>query len=333
MKDWWLKIGCFLTGYNYQIVSRSSEITAKTVKRYTSAMLIVMILWAFIGYSFTERYLDGGIIGSIVGGLLFVIIIIQVERQIILAVHKNNWLYFFRGTLALIMALIGSLIIDQIIFKQDIELEKISFAREKAAEEFDSTKKEIEDKVVGLSELIQEKNEERVALIKEVSANPNTVFLESSQQNIPVQEEYIDSAGMARTRTVMRTMRTQTRKSRPNDGFGRLEVIQNEIQRSRDSLDRNQSSLITLRQSLQKKFESTDGFLDELRIMQRLVSKSGVAFVVWLLWILFLLGLELFILVSKRGEKSNDYDETIKHQMDFQLRRLALMSKVGERAS
>ena len=60
MKNWWIRFGCFLTGYNYSIVRNSSEVAAKTVKRYTSAMLIVCILWAFIGYCFTRRYLHGG---------------------------------------------------------------------------------------------------------------------------------------------------------------------------------------------------------------------------------------------------------------------------------
>jgi hypothetical protein len=37
MNNWWLKFGCFLTGYNYNILDASSEISAKAVKRYTSA--------------------------------------------------------------------------------------------------------------------------------------------------------------------------------------------------------------------------------------------------------------------------------------------------------
>ena len=49
--------------------------------------------------------------------------------------------------------------------------------------------------------------------------------------------------------------------------------------------------------------------------MFTIISESGVALGVWLLWICFLLGIELFILVSKIGETPNDYDGTIKHQI------------------
>ena len=69
MKNWWIRFGCFLTGYNYNIVRNSSEVAAKALKRYTSAMVIVCILWAFIGYVFTDRYLHGGKWGSIAGSI------------------------------------------------------------------------------------------------------------------------------------------------------------------------------------------------------------------------------------------------------------------------
>lgn len=67
MKNWWIKFGCFLTGYNYGIVRSSSEVSSKAVKKYTSAMLIVCILWSFVGFMFTQRYLRGNSWGSVVG--------------------------------------------------------------------------------------------------------------------------------------------------------------------------------------------------------------------------------------------------------------------------
>jgi len=127
MKNWWIRFGCFLTGYNYGIVRNSSEVSAKAVKRYTSALMIVCILWSFIGYSFINRYVHGGTWGSLIGASLFVIIIIQIERQIILSINPTKWLYIFRGVIAIMMAIIGAIIIDQIIFKEDIDLEKITF--------------------------------------------------------------------------------------------------------------------------------------------------------------------------------------------------------------
>ena len=74
MKTWWIQFGCFLTGYNYDIVRNSSEVAAKMVKRYTAALLIVGILWCFIGYCFTDRYIHGGTFMSVIGALIFVMV-------------------------------------------------------------------------------------------------------------------------------------------------------------------------------------------------------------------------------------------------------------------
>src|SRR5690606_11539382 len=113
MRERWLKVGCFLTGYNYAILKHCGEISKKTVKRYTAAMTIMCILWGLIGYSFANRYLHASVETSLACSLLFVIVIIQIERQIIMQTHKNNFLQILRGVIAVMMAIIGSTIIDQ----------------------------------------------------------------------------------------------------------------------------------------------------------------------------------------------------------------------------
>src|SRR5690606_21961417 len=110
-RNLWIKFGCFLTGYNYPIVMASSEVAVKAVKRYTSALIIVSIIWAFVGFTFTNRYLHASTWGSVAGAVIMVIIIVQVERQIILSVTPSKWLYIFRGLIAIMMAILGAIII------------------------------------------------------------------------------------------------------------------------------------------------------------------------------------------------------------------------------
>jgi len=117
MENKWIQFGCFLTGYKYEILKGCSEISHRAVKRYTAALIIICTLWAFIGYSFTDKYLKAAWYFSIAGAMLFVLIILQVERQIILSDSKGKGKYWLRAAIALIMAVIGSVIIDQIIFR------------------------------------------------------------------------------------------------------------------------------------------------------------------------------------------------------------------------
>ena len=83
MRTWWIRFGCFLTGYNYDIMKNSSEASAKSVKKYTSAILIVSIIWGFIGYSFANRYLHLDTKGSIVGAIIMIFIVIIVINTFI----------------------------------------------------------------------------------------------------------------------------------------------------------------------------------------------------------------------------------------------------------
>ena len=53
---WWIKFGCFLTGWNSSILSQCSEASFKHLKKYTAALLILIIIWVFTGYCFAERY-------------------------------------------------------------------------------------------------------------------------------------------------------------------------------------------------------------------------------------------------------------------------------------
>jgi hypothetical protein len=54
-----------------------------------------------------------------------IIIVIQIERQIILSVGKNKLVPLFRVAIEVVMAVIGSVIIDQIIFREDVEKVRI----------------------------------------------------------------------------------------------------------------------------------------------------------------------------------------------------------------
>src|SRR5690606_22862162 len=124
MKDWWLKFGCFLTGFNYKLIKNSSEQSSKNVRKYTSAMLLIVLVWFFIGYSFATRYLHLELGGGLIGGFIMCFVIVQIERIIILSTKVSTWSSLFRVLLALVMSILGAFIMDQITFKDDIELRK-----------------------------------------------------------------------------------------------------------------------------------------------------------------------------------------------------------------
>jgi hypothetical protein len=332
MSKSWIRVGCFLTGYNYAILSASSEMAVKSVKRYTSAILIVCILWTFIGYSFTERYLFGTPIQAATGAVLMILIVVQIERQIILSVHPSKALLIARGVIAVLMATIGSIIIDQIIFKQDIELEKITYIQERVNATLPGKTEELRNQVAAIDTAIRKKEAERTAIIDEVTRTP--FIKNTSTQVIPskVQTTTTDSMGRPITSEKIVNSTSIITTNIPNPKQTLIAPIDKTITELRKAKNERESSLLNVRPQLESKIESKVGFLDELKVMVLLISKSWVALAVWIIWFLFLFSLEILVLIGKMTDQQNDYEKTILHQMSLQIKKLELLATLSTKS-
>jgi len=325
MKNWWIRFGCFLTGFNYRIVRNSSEVTAKAVKRYTSSILIVCTIWSFIGYFFTDRYLHGGMIGSFAGGAIFVIIVIQIERQIILSVNPGKWLYIFRGMIAMTMAILGAIIVDQVIFKEDIELEKITFIEERIKKALPPKTEELNSQIAKLDTAIDKKENERLSLIEDVGNHPTSIVYSTQSTTKIEKRTTTDTSGkqLITENTVPVNITVKSNVINPKAAL--IAPIEENIKNLRIQKAEKEAAVLNIRPQLEKEISAKTGFLDELKVMYALISDSGVALMVWLIWFFFLLGLEMLVVISKANEKENDYEKTIKHHMELQKRKLDLM--------
>lgn len=327
MGKYWIKFGCFLTGYNYYIVRSSSEVAAKAVKRYTSAILMVSLLWAFVGYTFTERYLEGSTWACVAGAAIAVFIIVQIERQIILVVQPSFGLMLSRALIAIMMALIGAVIIDQIIFKQDIELEKITFIEERVKKALPPKTAELRAQIAALDTTIASKENERAVLISDVNARP--LIKSTTTQTIPVTVRRTEFDADGRPVTVDRVERhvTASVSNVPNPNQSLIAPLEASITALRADRLQKETALLNVRPALENEIKSKIGFLDELKVMFNLISGSGVALSVWLLWFFFLVGIESLVLISKVTDKKNDYEETVLHHMNLQLKKLRVLEK------
>ena len=327
MKNWWIKFGCFLTGYNYTILAASSEVSAKTVKRYTAAMLIVCILWSFIGFVFTDRYLKTGTLGAFIGAAVLCIIIIQIERQIIMSVYRNWRLYLFRVIIAISMAIIGSIIIDQILFKEDIELGKKLTIDGKVNQILPGREAETKEQINQLGDAIDNKEAERKILTDDISKHPTIKAFSSQFNTVAVPTVVLDSNKNPSTKIKLVKTNSVAVNSIANPKIALVNSIDVQIAGLRLQKAKKDSALLTLRPMTEKELKDNTGFLDELQIMYKIIRGSNIALFVWLLWFLFLTGIEMFIMVSKMGEKQNDYDLTILHHMELQKRKLHLLAQ------
>lgn len=326
MKDWWIKFGCFLTGYKYGILIGCSEIAQRAVKRYTSALIIICILWAFIGYSFVSKYLMGEWYLSLLGAGLFILIILQVERQIIMADAKGKAKYWIRGLIAAIMAIIGSIVIDQIIFREDIAHREVMELNTEVDKLMPSKQAELRRQSAEIDSSISKKETERAALLDEISRHPRipvvTVIIESgSTTTMP-----IDTDKLSNTSPGFFKKTATSTNSIPNPKMAMVPSLDQQIKELRLIKVSQEDRLIKLRTKVEQEASANKGFLFELQLMFRILRDSGPALFVWLLWFLLLFGIEIFIMVNKISHLETDYDACIQHHMDLQKRKLKLMA-------
>jgi len=324
-KNWWLKLGCFFTGQNYNIVLGSSEVAAMKVKQTVSALMIVCIIWGFVGYAFTDRYLKGGTIASLFGALLACLIVIQIERQIIMSINPSKLLVRMRILIACMMAIIGSVIIDQVIFKQDVEKRRISLIDSDVNKIYPVRSEQLRRQTQALDSTIALKEMQRILLTNDLDRNPMIKLYSNNVTPTTESVTVTDSSKNTSIKTKVVNARTTSVTSIPNPKMQMLKPLDIQIQSIRQEKIVKDNALLTLRTSIKEELESKVGFIDELNILMDLIFGSIAAIVVWVIWFIILLGLEMFILAGKIGETTNVYDETLKHQERLLKRKLELL--------
>lgn len=327
MKNAWIRFGCFMTGQNYSILRSCSEAASKAVKKFTAAMLIVCILWFFIGFTFAQRYLSANIAGCLLAAAIAVVIIIQIERQIVLSINPGRLLLIFRGCLAFMMSILGAVIIDQILLAKDIETEKISYISRRVDEILPLKTRELKSQIAALDTSITAKEREKQEYVNEVTAHPVIKYSTSSSQTIPTPVRYTDRLGRDSIVMVSRPSVSISNNAIPNPKINLIAALDSTIADMRRLKTAKENTLLNIRPSLEKEMSEKVGFLDELKVMVQLISGSPVALAFWLLWILFFFFIEMLVLVSKMGDKHSDYEKAVLHHMNLQIWRLDALAK------
>ena len=307
LKDVWVKLGCFLTGYSYTLIRNSSETSRKTVKKFLSAIILVGTVWSAVGYLFAERYFDANRFQAIVAGFLMFILVIQIERQIILTTSLSFWGKASRVLLGLLMAIIGATVIDQIMFKDDVERYKRDNADNVIEERIATQRESLNNRILDVQSVIDNLSEERDILLKEATVRPyiNTYVVNK------VTEKDSSGATLNETRDVV-TNQVE------NPKFQLAASKDEQILKREEQKNDLQNSLATLRaDQLEELMLESDGFLTELEYLFEILRSRGIALAFYLLWFLLLVLIELLVLITKNGTGSTDYERLIQHQSDI----------------
>ena len=71
----WTKFGCFLTGWSYETLSQCSQASRSHLSKYTSALMILILIWSVTLLFCTTLYRSPGM------GLCLGIIVLHYNRS------------------------------------------------------------------------------------------------------------------------------------------------------------------------------------------------------------------------------------------------------------
>lgn len=322
----WNRFKCTLIGFDYELLKDCSVKSKKLVTKYFSAILIIIIIWFFIGHQLVIEYIepDNQILGLLMG-LIFVTIVIMVERQIILSSNLKWYQTLIRFMLGLIMAFIGATIIDAALFKNDIEIRKNLFNKEEVEKRIEFRSVELEKQISSLevekdeksTELtnVEEKIARRGSKIQSFTYSYKTEIVRDGNGN-PV----LDSLGNPITKRL--SDRTSTLTDNPD--LLTVARLRNDISRINDLLETNSKRKSELRDVIIAEVNAEKGIIKDLIILVDLLIEERVGLIFYIFWFLFFLIIELLVLFSKISEKGSTYDYYEKVNFQEQMSALKL---------
>ncbi len=305
-------IGCFLIGWNKNILKECGEASYRQFRKLLSAICIMMVLWGTIGYCFADRYINiESCLLKICVALAFMFIVLCVERVIILTVGKARMMSFMRVLLALCMAILGSCIFDQIIFRNDIQ-QTIQEHREdiikvtitKRLSIYDSDIQRITHEMDSLSKAT-------IVLGEELQKRPTI-----QGTNVNTQEQVVGVDENGRPKKVkVQSVNTVTMA---NPLAEQLKANNDQIQIYSNQLEQlRQDKKDIAQKTTEEVSQRAPGFIEELEATLKVVSQSWISLAFYIILFCFLTFLELFVLTIKMGENKCDYELIVEHQLSL----------------
>jgi len=303
-------IGCFLIGWDKNILNECGEASFRQYRKLLSAICIMMVLWGTIGYCFADRYINiESCVLKICVAVVFMFIVLCVERVIILTVGRARLMSVMRVLLALCMAVLGSCIFDQIIFRNDIQQAILEHREDVIGATITKRLTIYDSDIQRITQEMDSLSKATIALNEELQKRPVI-----KGTNVSTQEQIVGVDENGNPKKV----RTQTVNivTLANPLAEQLKANNDQIQIYSGQLEQLRQDKKEVAEKVREEMnQRAPGFIEELEATLKVVSQSKASLVFYIILFCFLTFLELFVLTIKMGENKCDYELIVENQL------------------
>jgi hypothetical protein len=299
------KIYSILIGENPKYTTTFQPASKRKIALYANCLMIPVILWFINSYLLISHVLQGSIFIAILTGFIAAFIIFLIERAIIMS-NGSKPIFWFRIFLGFIVASLGSLSFDEVIFKNDIDHKMSSY----------------QDEVI--SSAVQKVNDEYKPIFENQGNIVNVKYKEWQKRLDDINKEMKGLPGSSGK---------SGKGSITQENIRIASLLQADYETEKDKLAVLSDSFA--KDKLAAKDKAIAGFnnnalLIRIRAMFDLLGEDVFMLSVYILFTLFLFCLEFLVVLIKIGSQ-NSIDEDLEKARDILLR--AKTKKVLERSA
>jgi hypothetical protein len=124
-----LRFFSLIIGEDYNNVKSATPNSRKKISALASVIFIPVIIWFFNCYFLVTKILEGTILNGLLTGVFMALVIFLIERSIAMA-PNSTFNITFRILLGLVISILGAVVLDEIVFKEDIEQQMVELKNE-----------------------------------------------------------------------------------------------------------------------------------------------------------------------------------------------------------
>ena len=275
-------------------------------------MFVPTLIWIFNGFMLSYQVLNAGLGWAIFTALICGTIVFLIEKLIIMA-NGNKWLTFFRVCIGLIVAVLGSIAIDEVVFKNDIDI-SVANIKEKVIVDAKTEEEKTFNKLNHTTEL---DNEIEIAQAKYDAADANAI----------AEADGTNGTGNKGVGNVTK-FKDQKAKERKQD--------MNELLIKQQSLEMTKKALISEAGTKAAATFQENALLTRVKALFALVIKDTYMLVTYILFTLLMFFFEFLVVILKLTWKKTNYERKMEmieeigqKRMEFLQRKDSLLTDPG----
>jgi hypothetical protein len=163
------KIYSIIIGENPKYTATFQPASKRKVALYANCLMVPVILWFINSYLLVSKVLEASFFSAILTAFVAAFIIFLIERAIVMS-NGSKQIIWFRIILGFIIATLGSITMDEVIFKSDIDNQIVNYKQTEIDKAVNKVEKDYQNQIGFQQSIVAKKYADWQSRLDDVNA-------------------------------------------------------------------------------------------------------------------------------------------------------------------